>query len=55
MDMANPAPKYTIVTSNTGWDWAKTALGLPLRIDFTDKSLYDEIMKSVHNKDSFAL
>jgi hypothetical protein len=55
MDMANPAPKYTIVTSNTGWDWAKTALGLPLRIDFTDKSLYDEIMKSVLNKDSFAL
>jgi len=38
-------PKYTIVTKNTGWDWAKTALPLPLRIDFTDASLYVIIMK----------
>lgn len=38
-------PKYTIVTKNTGWDWAKTALPIPLRIDFTDGSLYDIIMK----------
>ena len=38
-------PKYTVVTRNTGQDWAKTALPLPLRIDFTDGSLYDIIMK----------
>lgn len=51
MDMANPMPKYTIITSNTGWDWAKTALGLPLRIDFTNKSLFNEIMAAVrHNE-----
>jgi len=37
-------PKYTIVTRNTGWDWAKTALPIPLRIDFTNGSLYDIIM-----------
>lgn len=40
-------PRYTIVTHNTGWDWAKTALPIPLRIDFTDASLYDKIMEEV--------
>lgn len=41
----NEMPKHTIVTHNVGEDWAKTALPLPLRIDFTGGSLYDEIMK----------
>jgi hypothetical protein len=44
-------PKYTIVTKNTGWDWAKTALPIPIRIDFTDGSLYDIIMKNLEGKD----
>jgi len=37
-------PKYTVVTRNTGWDWAKTALPIDTRIDFTNGSLYDLIM-----------
>lgn len=40
-------PRYTVVTRNTGWDWAKTALPIPLRIDFTNDSLYDLIMKEL--------
>lgn len=44
-------PRHTVVTHNVGEDWAKTALPLPLRIDFTDGSLYDEIMKNLEGKD----
>lgn len=40
-------PRYTAITHNVGQDWAKTALNLPLRLDFTDGSLYDEIMKHI--------
>ena len=42
-------PIYTVVTKNTGYDWAKTALPLPTRIKFTNGSLYDIIMS--HLKD----
>jgi hypothetical protein len=34
---------FEIITKADGEDWAKTALNLPQRIDFTDKNLYDEI------------
>ncbi len=37
-------PKYTLITHHVGQDWAKTALPLPMRIDFTNGSLYDIIM-----------
>lgn len=44
-------PKYTVVTRNTGWDWAKTALPIPTRIDFTNNSLYDLIMAELKDKE----
>lgn len=44
-------PSYTVVTRNTGWDWAKTALPIPLRIDFTNGSLYDIIMGHLKGKE----
>jgi hypothetical protein len=34
---------FEILTKADGEDWAKTALPLPERIDFTGKNLYDEI------------
>jgi len=40
-------PRYTVITKNTGWDWAKTAMNIPIRIDFTNDSLYDKVMESV--------
>lgn len=40
-------PRYTILTHNVGRDWAKTALPLPLRLDFTDASLYEKIMEQL--------
>jgi hypothetical protein len=40
-------PKYTILTHHVGQDWAKTALPLPMRIDFTNGSLYDKIMEEL--------
>ena len=49
MDVTAP-PKYTVVTRNTGWDWAKTALPIPARIDFTNGSLYDIIMNHLEGK-----
>lgn len=50
IDMSNPDPHYTCITRNVGQDWAKTALPLPIRIDFTNGSLYDEIMKSLREQ-----
>lgn len=38
-----PSGGFEILTKADGEDWAKTALTLPERIDFTDKSLYEEI------------
>jgi len=38
-----PAGGFEIVTKSDGEDWAKTSLPLPDRIDFTNKSLYEEI------------
>jgi hypothetical protein len=43
-------PKYTIVTRNTGFDFAKTALPIPTRIKFTGGSLYDIIMSHLADK-----
>lgn len=43
LDVSQP-PRYTIITHNVGQDWAKTALPLPMRLDFTDAPLYDIIM-----------
>lgn len=40
-------PSYTIVTRNVGWDWAKTALPISTRVDFTNGSLYDIIMEQL--------
>jgi hypothetical protein len=34
--------EYTIITENTGDDFARTALGLPRTIKFGDKQLYSE-------------
>lgn len=42
-------PRFTVVTHHAGTDWAGTTLNLPMRIDITGKSLYDEIMKWVNN------
>jgi hypothetical protein len=39
--------KYEIITRNTGDDWAKTALPIPDSIDFTNKSLYEEIQTHI--------
>ncbi len=44
-------PRHTIVTHNVGEDWAKTALPIDLRIDFTDSSLYNEVMKQLEGKE----
>ena len=41
------SPQYTVVTQNTGWDYAKTALPIDMRIDFTNASLYDKVMEQV--------
>lgn len=41
------APSHRIMTKHAGDDWAKTALPIPMFIDFTKKSLYDEVMKHV--------
>lgn len=38
-----PSGGFEIITKADGEDWAKTALPLPTRIDFTDKNLYEEI------------
>ena len=43
-------PKYTIITRHVGQDWAKTALPLPMRIDFTNGSLYDIIMEELEKQ-----
>lgn len=40
-------PSYRIVTRHAGVDWAKTALPIPMFIDLTKKSLFDEVMKHV--------
>lgn len=47
----NEMPKHTIVTHNVGDDWAKTALPLPMRLDFTNQSLYDVIMRELEGKE----
>ena len=41
------APTFRIMTNHAGDDWAKTALPIPMFIDFTRKSLYDEVMRHV--------
>lgn len=43
LDVSKP-PRFLIRTQNTGVDFAKTALPLPAKIDFTNKSLFDEVM-----------
>lgn len=47
----NDLPRHTVVTHNVGTDWAKTALPIDLRIDFTNGSLYDEVMKQLEGKE----
>lgn len=44
MSLSDP-PRYTIRTRHSGLDTAKTSIGLPLKIDFTDKSFYNEMKK----------
>jgi hypothetical protein len=44
-------PKYSVITRNVGFDWAKTALPIPTRIEFTDGSLYDIIMGHLAGKE----
>lgn len=39
------APKYTVRTRHSINDFAKTALNLPVTIDFTDKVFYEELVK----------
>lgn len=39
-------PEVKVRTDNTGIDFAKTALPLPVELDITNKSLYDEIVKA---------
>lgn len=41
---------YSIITENTGDDFARTGLGLPRRIKFGDKPLYDEFLKPAIEK-----
>jgi AAA domain len=44
-------PQYKVHTVATGSDFAGTSLfGLPAQIDWTNKSLYDEIRKSIESK-----
>lgn len=47
----NAPPRYTCITKNVGADWAKTALPLPLQIDFTDGSLFGTIMAELSKYD----
>lgn len=42
--------KYTIVTENTGEDFARTGLDLPRRIEFGDKPLFDTHIKPAIEK-----
>lgn len=42
---ANSRITRIVLTENDGTDYAKTAYRLPKEIDFTDKSLYDEMKK----------
>lgn len=44
INVADP-PSYTVITRHAGSDYAKTSLPLPAKIDFTGKSLYDEVMR----------
>lgn len=39
-------PEVKVKTDNTGVDFAKTALPLPVELDITNKSLYEEIVKA---------
>ena len=43
--------RYEVHTRSIGTDWASTALALPDRIDFTDKLLYEEIMKHMKKEE----
>lgn len=45
----NDKAKRFILTQHIGEDFAKTALPVPNKIDFTDKSLYDEIQAAISN------
>ncbi len=44
-------PQYTCITRHVGEDWAKTALPLPIRLNFTDGSLFDIIMDELSKYD----
>ena len=39
--------KHSIITEHVGEDYARTSLGLPAEIDFTDKQLYKDIIQPV--------
>jgi hypothetical protein len=45
-NLANP-PHYTVITRHSGNDTAKTAINLPVKIDFTGKVFFEEVRKYV--------
>lgn len=47
---SNASPECWIRTDNGGIDFAKTALPLPLEINFTGKSLFEEVKKECEKK-----
>jgi hypothetical protein len=54
MDPLNNEPEFVAVTKSNSVDWASSAMNLPTKITWTNKSFYEEIMKSISGDSFFA-
>lgn len=54
MDPNNDEPEFTAVTKSNSIDWASSAMGLPTKIEWTNKNFYEEIQKYIAGNSFFS-
>ena len=55
MDPNNSEPEFIAVTKSNSVDWASSAMSLPTKIEWTNKSFYDLLQASIAGDSFFAL